>query len=63
LLNNFFGTLKLFILLFVIIIGLICKFFIHRNKRLVYKHLLWWFHRDQPRCSKRKLRSEDLFQF
>ena len=63
LLNNFFGTLKLFILLFVIIIGLICRFFMHRNKRLVYKHLLWWFHRDQPRCGKRKLRSEDLFQF
>ncbi len=42
LLNNFSGTLKLFILLFVIIIGL------HGKKSLVCKHLLWCLHRDQP---------------
>jgi len=41
LLNNFLGTLKLFILLFVIVIGLICMFILHRNRSFVYKHLLW----------------------
>jgi hypothetical protein len=32
LLNNFFGTVKVFILLFVIIIGIICKSIMSNSK-------------------------------